>query len=116
MPRRGRDGGAARADAAQTLADNPQDAQQRARAADRAFFGANPHAGSYVRGYFPGEVHPEVMIDFPGEPEAVAVAVAQLRPGAYVRVAVFPGASRAAARLAAEQQARTLPRLLGDLL
>lgn len=114
MPGRGQDGRAARAGAPFSLAGVPllsatrqeRKAQQRAKAADRAFFGANPHAGSYVRRYYPGEVARAMREGYPETP--VAVAVALIGPGMYARCAVFPGESRAGARLVAEQRAKML--------
>jgi hypothetical protein len=81
-------------------------AQRETQQADESFFKKNPRAGSYVRAYYPGEVAPGLLEGRPGEPEAVAVAL--VRPGLRIRVAVFRDDSRAQARLLAEMQAKAL--------
>ena len=120
MPRRVRDGRAARAGAVASVANELEDvtelvkaipqtpgelkAERRTRRLDFDFFRRNPHRLSYVRPYHRGELPLAVILGQPlGAP--VRVAVGYVAPGERVRVYIWPGHCDRQACAWAEHQA-----------
>lgn len=118
MPRRERDGEAARADAERSLSEGPEEitalwkflpqspaelkAERHTKKIDDAYFRAHPERESYVRPYRRGEL-PALMVLHSGDPAFVAVGFVAV--GERVRVFLFPGMMHATGRYWAEQTA-----------